>query len=156
MFNKEVARGFTLIELMMVVAIVAVLLSLALPAYQDYTIRSKVTEGLSIAAGIKANLSELCQSNPVAAVGSISQLGYSGPISSEYVEIMEAASLVNCEASVIGFRTINTGAEIEPVVYLMGQMQAGNMQWSCYLVMGEARHVPQACRHPFALIPVTP
>ena len=44
-------QGFTLIELMIVIAIIAVLLSLALPAYQDYTIRARVTEGLSMASG---------------------------------------------------------------------------------------------------------
>ncbi|MBT8053088.1 MAG: prepilin-type N-terminal cleavage/methylation domain-containing protein, partial [Gammaproteobacteria bacterium] len=46
---KRVSKGFTLIELMIVIAIVAILLALALPAYQDYTIRAKVTEGLSVA-----------------------------------------------------------------------------------------------------------
>lgn len=55
---KTLQKGFTLIELMIVVAIIGILAAIAIPAYQDYTIRSQVTEGLTLAAAAKAAVAE--------------------------------------------------------------------------------------------------
>lgn len=55
---RRAQAGFTLIELMIVVAIIGILAAVALPAYQDYTVRAKVTEGLSLAASAKTAVAE--------------------------------------------------------------------------------------------------
>ena len=65
---KKMQQGFTLIELMIVVAIIGILAAIAIPAYQDYTIRAQVSEGMNLAAAAKAAVSETYLNTGVAPV----------------------------------------------------------------------------------------
>jgi len=68
---KQIQKGFTLIELMIVVAIIGILAAIALPAYQDYTIRAKISEGVIGASSAKATVSEAFQTDGLQGVNAV-------------------------------------------------------------------------------------
>jgi type IV pilus assembly protein PilA len=147
---KRVSKGFTLIELMIVIAIIAILLALALPAYQDYTVRAKNGEGLSLAASAKLAVAETCQSDPNATLpGDTGYTFAAGSGDEDYVTNIEVGNQA-CDAGVTVTVTMNgtkTGSGGTPTITLTSTNTAnsGQWTWACEY-SGDAQHIPTSCR----------
>jgi type IV pilus assembly protein PilA len=116
--KRQLQKGFTLIELMIVVAIIGILAAVALPAYQDYTVRAKVSEGLVLASGLKPLVADNTTNGTPDADGGL----FKGlPV--------DAAGTVFCSAA--GTCNMNNGAAATPVsknvVSIVGTTANGQM-----------------------------
>jgi len=125
-------KGFTLIELMIVVAIVGILAAVAIPAYQDYTIRAQVTEGLSLASAAKAAVVESYGSNGTWPKGNTEAgLGAPEAITGKYVDSVTVTTNVVTVAfgkeanSAIKAGTSNT------LTFTAGLSANGDVAWQC-------------------------
>ena len=132
---KKVQQGFTLIELMIVVAIIGILAAVALPAYQDYTIRARVTEGLSLGSGAKTTVSEAMANDPTADPC----LGVNTTIGGE------VASL-GCNAGTLTV-TMTPAAAGVVLTLTPNQVAGGPIEWACAVSnAGNNKYVPAECR----------
>lgn len=105
---KNIQKGFTLIELMIVVAIIGILAAVAIPAYQDYTVKSKVTEGTSLATPGMTSMGVNCSEGTIVNVNNTynASLGISTSITGKYVASVQAAVVQGQTGTQDGIGTI--------------------------------------------------
>ena len=135
---KKVQSGFTLIELMIVVAIIGILAAIALPAYQDYTKRSHVSEGMALAAAAKVAVTEYYASE--------------GAFPADNATAgLDAAIVGNAVTSVVnagGTITVTFNAKVTAgaTLILVPTAAGGSITWTCNTGTVDDKYLPANCR----------
>ena len=145
---KSMQKGFTLIELMIVIAIIGILAAVALPAYQDYTARSQVSEALSLGGGAEAAVTEYWSNK-----GSFPGTNYSAGLATDTSITGKYVAKVTVKDGLITATMKGTGSVANGIgsgtLQLSPMTSAGAVTWTCKSGGGsplKAKYLPSSCR----------
>ncbi len=142
---KKIQQGFTLIELMIVVAIIGILAAVAVPMYLDYAVRSQVAEGLNLSGGAKSAVTEFYQDRGVFPTNNAEAgVEAAANIQGKYVS---SVTVVNDVITVQYGNDVNAQILGETITFTADTTTAGSVRWVC--ASGgviQDKHLPAACR----------
>ncbi len=144
-------KGFTLIELMIVVAIIGILAAIAIPAYQDYTIRAQVSEGLNLSGGAKAAVTEYYQdTGTYPANNTQAGLDVLANISGKYVlSVAAVQNVITVTYESTAPQAANSNID-GATLTLTAADQGGSVRWDCAggasILGANPKWLPAACR----------
>ncbi len=146
---RKAQQGFTLIELMIVVAIIGILAAIAIPAYQDYVARSQVSEAVNLASGLKTTVSEIWSDEGVFTNADSPTLGLpvAASVTGKYVDNVNVVDGV-ITATMKGAGSVAAGI-VSGTLQLSPITRAGSVEWSCQAGGGspiDPKYLPKSCR----------
>jgi type IV pilus assembly protein PilA len=142
---KKYQQGFTLIELMIVIAILGILMAIAIPAYQDYAVRAKASEGINLAGASKLASSETYSSTGVFPPSNASAgLPVDTEISGKYVEKVTTGPTRGLIT--ITYSTSENKLSGKTLI-LSGTTSGGAVKWKCKVGTVDTKYVPSECRN---------
>jgi len=144
MASKTISAGFTLIELMIVVAIIAILAAIAIPAYQDYTIRAQVAEGINLSTGAKTAVWDFYADKGRLPAGNVSAgLAGTSSIKGSYVsgvEVKDGTIKISYNTAKANTHVRSNDLVVSPVT------SQGSIAWICRSSNMPDRYLPTTCR----------
>lgn len=145
---KAIQKGFTLIELMIVIAIVGVLAVVALPAYQDYTARAQMSEALTLAEGQKSAVVEYySDKGTFPADNAAAGIAAASTITGKYVASVTVATANDKATITATMKSSGVNKDIKgKTLVLEGSQNAGSFDWTCKKGTVDDKFLPSSCR----------